>query len=879
MAHKAFPTTLDIGGEGKDLFEQRLALWKKQTGPNFVISGLTVPGDSVDLTLEVASGESQISGYRIQNDAVVVNCVDNDTNSIYINLTRDGDNNIDGVVFTVNTTGTPPSDDSILVAIAITIGGIVDSTLDARLLSSLGSNSFAIPTIVLSNGFVEGSSLKAIRSDATIKVFDDISPVNSVNGDSSVSGSNLFAARSDHKHGLASLPGFGVPNLGFGTSNADGVASNYLRIDATLAIFDITNPVIQAFSDSPATGSAAFAARRDHVHGMPAAPASLSFATPSLTLGTANAAGAAGTVIRSDATILAFDVTVPVTQAFADAAATGSVAVAARRDHKHGMPSFATNAVLLGTAAAAGASTTPMRSNDTIAAFDVTVPTTSAVGDAAATGSVAFAARRDHVHGREAFATNTFAFSTATAAGAATTLIRSDATLAIFDATTPSTQAIGDTGTVGVAAFAARRDHKHVMPTFVTNTMILGSAAAAGVATTLIRSDATIAAFDATSPSTQAIGDAAAVGTAAFAARRDHKHAMPAFATNAIILGSAAAAGAATTVIRSNDTIAAFDVTSPTTSAVGDAAAVGSVAFAARRDHVHGREAFATNTFAFSTATAAGAATTLVRSDATLAIFDATVPVTQASADAAATGSAAFAARRDHKHGMPTLGSTPYDYMSVNQFSFYDEFITGISSTAVINYKYNFSPGGSASGVDSNGQTYIILGGSTTALAVLYLATIVAVGGSNFSFKNTQNPSFKGVINQAQASSGGTVESILGLLIKSAYTTTGQQDGIHFRSVNNANWFLVSRSGGTETTVDMGIAPSTTIICLEFVVSSSGTSIQGYVNGVSTGVAITTNIPTALLIPVCRVNNRAATVTTTVNLSLYAWAWKGTLRT
>ncbi len=42
----------------------------------------------------------------------------------------------------------------------------------------------------------------------------------------------------------------------------------------------------------------------------------------------------------------------------------------------------------------------------------------------------------------------------------------------------------------------------------------------------MIRSDSTIAAFDATNPTTQAFGDAAAVGTAAFAARRDHKHAM-----------------------------------------------------------------------------------------------------------------------------------------------------------------------------------------------------------------------------------------------------------------------------------------------------------------------------------------------------------------
>ncbi len=63
---------------------------------------------------------------------------------------------------------------------------------------------------------------------------------------------------------------------------------------------------------------------------------------------------------------------------------------------------------------------------------------------------------------------------------------------------------------------------------FATPAIALGSSAAAGSAGTAIRSDATIAAFDATSPSTQAFGDAASVGTAAFAARRDHKHAMPA---------------------------------------------------------------------------------------------------------------------------------------------------------------------------------------------------------------------------------------------------------------------------------------------------------------------------------------------------------------
>jgi hypothetical protein len=63
----------------------------------------------------------------------------------------------------------------------------------------------------------------------------------------------------------------------------------------------------------------------------------LAYATPALTLGLANAAGVADTVIRSDATILAFDATNP--SGVAAAAATGSATVAARRDHVHNHPS------------------------------------------------------------------------------------------------------------------------------------------------------------------------------------------------------------------------------------------------------------------------------------------------------------------------------------------------------------------------------------------------------------------------------------------------------------------------------------------------------------------------------------------------------------
>ncbi len=99
-----------------------------------------------------------------------------------------------------------------------------------------------------------------------------------------------------------------------------------------------STPSTQAFGDLAAGGVATTASKNDHKHAMPANPAP-AFATPAIVLGSAAAAGAATTVIRSNATIAAFDATVPVTQAFADAAATGAAAFAARRDHKHGMPS------------------------------------------------------------------------------------------------------------------------------------------------------------------------------------------------------------------------------------------------------------------------------------------------------------------------------------------------------------------------------------------------------------------------------------------------------------------------------------------------------------------------------------------------------------
>lgn len=62
------------------------------------------------------------------------------------------------------------------------------------------------------------------------------------------------------------------------------------------------------------------------------------YAAPTVVFGTSASEGTSKYGMRSDATVVAFDATVPVTQAYGDAAAAGSAAVAARRDHVHGMP-------------------------------------------------------------------------------------------------------------------------------------------------------------------------------------------------------------------------------------------------------------------------------------------------------------------------------------------------------------------------------------------------------------------------------------------------------------------------------------------------------------------------------------------------------------
>lgn len=140
MATKVFPTVGDVGGAGAGikLSEANLAYWLKQLlGQNFVLSGFTVPASSADLTLSVALGEANISGYRVVIDAATtVTCTASNTNHIYLKLTRDGLGNVTTASFEVNITGVAPTD-SVKIATAVAGVSSISSTTDARQLRAL----------------------------------------------------------------------------------------------------------------------------------------------------------------------------------------------------------------------------------------------------------------------------------------------------------------------------------------------------------------------------------------------------------------------------------------------------------------------------------------------------------------------------------------------------------------------------------------------------------------------------------------------------------------------------------------------------------------------------------------------------------------------
>lgn len=180
---------------------------------------------------------------------------------------------------------------------------------------------------------------------------------------------------------------------------------------------------------------------------------------------------------------------------------------------------------------------------------------------------------------------------------------------------------------VGTTSTYAREDHTHGSPALTSSapatTLGVGQAAAVGTASTPARADHVHPLAAAAAPTSSAVGDTTTTGAASTFAASDHRHAREAFGvvTGQTAFGASSGNGSAATVARSDHThgTPSLASTSPSTSGVGDAAAVGSGSTAAKADHVHAREGFgsATAQTTFGSSSSNGSASTVARSDHT----------------------------------------------------------------------------------------------------------------------------------------------------------------------------------------------------------------------------------------------------------------------
>jgi hypothetical protein len=144
MATRIFPTANDVGGAGAGRVnsEANMAtLIKSILGRNFVVSGLSTPPSSGTLSVFVGFGTALIEGRLVSVDSTTVNLVANATNHVYLQVTRDGSQNVTGAQFAANQTGVDPVD-SVKILVAVTNATQTPTITDARTLGYIeyGSN-------------------------------------------------------------------------------------------------------------------------------------------------------------------------------------------------------------------------------------------------------------------------------------------------------------------------------------------------------------------------------------------------------------------------------------------------------------------------------------------------------------------------------------------------------------------------------------------------------------------------------------------------------------------------------------------------------------------------------------------------------------------
>lgn len=167
----------EIAKQGRFGTEQKHTDLIRKYVENHVVSGFALPASDPDLTITVPSGEAVIDGRLVTISATTdVLLTASSTNHIFLQLSFDGNGDVDGVDMIFNITGaTAPN--AVKIGRAITSGTAVTSTVDERnfnpykedsihghsldiIRASLSAGATAIavgsPTIVISKVFSPG---------------------------------------------------------------------------------------------------------------------------------------------------------------------------------------------------------------------------------------------------------------------------------------------------------------------------------------------------------------------------------------------------------------------------------------------------------------------------------------------------------------------------------------------------------------------------------------------------------------------------------------------------------------------------------------------------------------------------------------------------
>lgn len=222
--------------------------------------------------------------------------------------------------------------------------------------------------------------------------------------------------------------------------------------------------------------------------------------------------------------------------------------------------------------------------------------------------------------------------------------------------------------------------------TIGTPALSFGTANAAGSTTTVLSVNSSIALFTATPPN--AVSNSSAVGSAGFAARRDHVHGFSfddfaptttlgdlivrgsggnsrlAVSTDGLVLtaNSSSSLGMTWSTPASGDNITIngsgtsddnFNDSLPAAPADG-VNVRWQLNTATAPDNVSANVPTSTPAVVLSTIASQGTSTSVIRADAQLAVFDGSAPSTVSAGVAASSGAVAKAARRDHVHALNT---------------------------------------------------------------------------------------------------------------------------------------------------------------------------------------------------------------------------------